>query len=1072
MDCLPAKARWFIVVTAGWLWLAQSSPIIAVDSPAASPVMANVAIRPTALSRALRNDATINDMTFINPTTGWAVGDRGVIWQTGDGGATWRRQDSPVACTLNAVCFLDAHHGWAVGGYEQPFAGTTRGVVLHTSDSGATWQQLPQPLLPRLFGVNFFDLQHGMAIGQSASYMPAGAFTTRDGGKTWQPCAADEPGNWLAGDFLDPETGVLVGPAGRIATLVRRKIVVSPLAASALRSFRAARLVAPSGGWAVGDGGLILTTNDVGRSWQTSPAHPCVTVADQFDFRAVAVSGTHVWIAGAPGSRIFHSADGGNSWQFATTGQTAPIHALRFVDDQHGWAAGAFGNILTTRDGGRTWQTQHSGAQRAALLAVAANPTDVPLELLAESAAASGYTAAVDVLCNSSDASNTVASNSALRNHEAFLLAGATAADTAWRFPIPPADLALTPEDLIAALNRENDGRALVQIERYLVCKLRTWRPDVVVLPHAALESAAPTSADASRSPTNCDEHLATLVEQLVMKSISAAADPNAFPDLQSEVGLDPWQVKKVYGVAPPGTRGDDAIETAHFSPWLASTLADYVEPARSLLFRNRTSPPDLVELKLLENHLPQGANGRGIFSGISLAPGSDARRLPPDVVAQDFDALQQVATRRKAVAQLLQRQPGNVAWSAQINQLTEGLGNDAAGRLLLQLADGYRQAGRLDLAADTYYLFARKTPDHPLVDPALTWLVQFYASGEIAHRLTTGAAKNAQRSAVAATKQDFTNGQPSATGIEQASATAPVEKRALPAANLSADDRRRRAAQLADYLRASRPALFAEPAVRFAEITAQRNLGFENPASRFFLTLHQLPDSNPWRECAATEEWLAKPGDAPPPKKLAACRQVTTRPRLDGKLNEAFWNTADRLPLRDSSTEKVAAARAGKPAEQGPNNAEVLLAHDEQFLYLAVHCLKAANVEYRPDDGPRPRDADLSEHDRVAIRLDIDRDYSTAYELTVDDRGWTHDACWGDATWNPTWYVAAASDDTSWTVEAAIPLAELVDRPPVARDVWALAIRRTIPRTGYQSWAAPSASDDSPAQFGLLIFQ
>ena len=124
-----------------------------------------------------------------------------------------------------------------------------------------------------------------------------------------------------------------------------------------------------------------------------------------------------------------------------------------------------------------------------------------------------------------------------------------------------------------------------------------------------------------------------------------------------------------------------------------------------------------------------------------------------------------------------------------------------------------------------------------------------------------------------------------------------------------------------------------------------------------------------------------------------------------------------------------------------------------------------------------RARDVDLAQHDRVSLKLDVDRDYTTAYELTVDNRGWTYDSVNGDATWNPTWYVAAANDESSWTVEAAIPLSELVDKPPTARDVWALAVRRTIPRTCYQTWSASTTRgaatpDDSPAQFGLLIFE
>ena len=77
-------------------------------------------------------------------------------------------------------------------------------------------------------------------------------------------------------------------------------------------------------------------------------------------------------------------------------------------------------------------------------------------------------------------------------------------------------------------------------------------------------------------------------------------------------------------------------------------------------------------------------------------------------------------------------------------------------------------------------------------------------------------------------------------------------------------------------------PALYADPAVRFAETTAQRELGFANPAQRYFITLHSLPESDPWRECSAAEEWLARPDEQPPTKKIASCRVTdpATRPR------------------------------------------------------------------------------------------------------------------------------------------------------------------------------------------------
>jgi hypothetical protein len=52
-----------------------------------------------------------------------------------------------------------------------------------------------------------------------------------------------------------------------------------------------------------------------------------------------------------------------------------------------------------------------------------------------------------------------------------------------------------------------------------------------------------------------------------------------------------------------------------------------------------------------------------------------------------------------------------------------------------------------------------------------------------------------------------------------------------------------------------------------------------------------------------------------------------------------------------------------------------------------------------------------------------------------------------------------------------------LTEKPPTTRDIWAVAARRTIPRTGYQTWAeastgGESSSNDSPAQYGFLLFE
>ncbi|HEY1066866.1 MAG TPA: hypothetical protein VGE52_12175, partial [Pirellulales bacterium] len=102
----------------------------------------------------------------------------------------------------------------------------------------------------------------------------------------------------------------------------------------------------------------------------------------------------------------------------------------------------------------------------------------------------------------------------------------------------------------------------------------------------------------------------------------------------------------------------------------------------------------------------------------------------------------------------------------------------------------------------------------------------------------------------------------------------------------------------------------------------------------------------------------------------------------------------------------------------------------------------------------------------------DLDRDWVTAYRLTVDSRGWTTEDCWGDPSWNPTWFVAASDKADRWSVEMAIPWEELSAKAPQAGDVWAVGAIRTTPGAGVQSWTQPAVAEGMQPDFGYLMFQ
>ena len=80
-------------------------------------------------------------------------------------------------------------------------------------------------------------------------------------------------------------------------------------------------------------------------------------------------------------------------------------------------------------------------------------------------------------------------------------------------------------------------------------------------------------------------------------------------------------------------------------------------------------------------------------------------------------------------------------------------------------------------------------------------------------------------------------------------------------------------------------------------------------------------------------------------------------------------------------------------------------------------------------------------------------------------------DRCNGDKSWNPRWFVAVHSDETSWQIEAAIPLGELTGERITQSTAWAFNIVRTMPGRGVQSWSLPADVEPRPEGMSLLLF-
>lgn len=100
--------------------------------------------------------------------------------------------------------------------------------------------------------------------------------------------------------------------------------------------------------WAVGDLGRIFHTTDGGRSWEVQ------TAGTKRPFVAVSCVRDHLWVAGQAG-QIAHSPDGGITWIKQESGTTRNLLDVEFADANRGIAIGDFGTLLRTEDGGNSW---------------------------------------------------------------------------------------------------------------------------------------------------------------------------------------------------------------------------------------------------------------------------------------------------------------------------------------------------------------------------------------------------------------------------------------------------------------------------------------------------------------------------------------------------------------------------------------------------------------------------------------------------------------------------------------------------------------------------------------------
>ncbi|HZZ72137.1 MAG TPA: YCF48-related protein [Pirellulales bacterium] len=980
---------------------------------------------------AWRRDAQLNAVDFIDSQQGWAVGDRGAIWSTGDGGASWILQPTPVDCALNSVQFLDRHNGWAAGGFMQPYTHGSVGVLLRTTDGGAHWQLQPIKVLPQIHRLKFVDSHTGIAIGRASALFGGGVCITRNAGQDWAPLPGAEGQDWTTGDFSDEQHGALAGTQNVVA-VNQQAWAKARQPETGRRRPLDLRLRNNGRGWLVGEGGLVLATVDGGALWQ--PPRTLPPGIERFDWHAVALQDEHVWIAGAPGSRILHSPDGGGTWEWEATGETLPWEAVRFVDATHGWAVGALGAIAATRDGGKTWKSQRAGGARVAALGLFARAEQIPLEFFAHAAAGEGYLARAEILTRRDPIDESAATQFvAERAHEALTQLGAAGADDDWKFPVRAPALRVPLEKTLQAWDDLHAGSGAAAFEDALVARIRTWRPETIVT-------------------TEADDPLTKFCNAAVRRAAERAAQPS--PD--DPTGLAPWQVKRIFARMPSGEQGI-TLAAAQITPRLARSLANLTAAPRGLLASEFAEQPLATSYRAVLDRSPAPSGGSDFFSWLNADSSREFLRPANELPRDQFDALRRAAQQRRHVQAILEHAAEDrdqaAAWIANVGELLRGLDEDSSAQLLFQFGQRLYRHGQWDLAAEVFRAQASSYAAHALTPAALTWLLEDACSSESARRDPPQAGE----------ENRLVSGQTELRGSDLAprrDGARPIDTSSEPTGGAGAKKMAPRLAQALAIVRdleRDAPTLPAEARYGFPVASLQRRFGAAAEARRFFQNAARSSRHDAWWNCAAGEIWIERASGACP-KDLWVAARTQARPHLDAQLDEPCWRAAKPIRLTSQARDD----------EAWP--AVAYAAYDDTFFYVAFQGRQAAGAQYPAAAGPRERDADLAARDHFDLLFDPDRSYVNFLRLSCDHQGRTADAAGADASWNPKWYVAAATKEGVWTVEAAIAWKELVSAAPAAGDIWGANIQRIVPGVGFQSWSA-GAPEPQAERFGYLRF-
>ena len=191
-------------------------------------------------------------------------------------------------------------------------------------------------------------------------------------------------------------------------------------------------------------------------------------------------------------------------------------------------------------------------------------------------------------------------------------------------------------------------------------------------------------------------------------------------------------------------------------------------------------------------------------------------------------------------------------------------------------------------------------------------------------------------------------------------------------------------------------------------------------------------------------------------------CPKADKAPRLDGRLDEACWK---RAPVVSGFTLFPARATANPQTS-------FRVVHDDEALYFGIVCDEPLAPKLTKGH-PGARDGKSAfRTECIELFIDPHHDHNEYYQLAIGLPGTLYDARAYDSSWNSRMRVATRLGKTSWTLELALPTAEMgLERlgPGMVIGFNVCRDREVGPERQWSQWAIVDGGFHDPVRFAHL---